>query len=107
MPGTGIRFSLFPITVIGCKHPIVVCIAAIYIGAFENRRFHAGLYQLINHFADQRLGNGNANGIGGGTNAGIQPLDRKCRIALLRPGVDGHIRDLIHFLSGAMPGGTA
>ena len=82
-------------------------VAAVNIGALEHRRFDAGLYQIVHHLADQRLGDGDARDAGGGADGGVQPLNGEGGIAGFTVIVDGHIGDLIHLPAGGVAGGAA
>ena len=75
-------------------------IAAVDIGAFEDRGFDAGFYQVVHHLADESLGDGDACQAGSGADGGVQSLDGEGGVAGLAPVVDGHIGDLVHFLAG-------
>lgn len=109
LPVGGIAIASFrslPISVIGIEHPVIVGIATIHIGAFEHRRLQAPLHQVVHHLADQGLGDGDAGKAGGGADGGIQAIYGEGGIAGLAPIVDGYIGDLVHLLSGAVPGGA-
>ena len=75
-------------------------IAAVYVGAFEHRRFDTRLHQIVHHLTDQGLGDGDARDAGGGADGGIQPLDGEGGVAGLAVVVDGHVCDLVHLLPG-------
>ena len=57
-PRCGRQGASLPVAVIGFEHPVVVGIAAVGVGAFEDRGFQTGLDQIVHHLTDQSLGDG-------------------------------------------------
>ena len=103
----GLAEVSLPVAVIGFEHAVIVGVAAVGVGAFEDRGFQTSLHQIVHHLADQGLGDGDAGEAGGGADGGVQALDGEGGVARLAPVVDGHVGDLIHFLAGAVARGAA